>query len=117
MDQDSDKREYKRISRHFILRFRAHQDDGQKGGWEVVTVDDLSAGGALINFEKELEIGSVLDITITVPLVNEPIRCLAKVLRVQKPANALICRIAVAFLELSEKDREIMKTLAAKINQ
>lgn len=117
MPEGSEKRGHRRIVKHYILRFQVRQAQAEETNlkaWEVVTVEDLSAGGALINFERELEIGSLLDIMITFPLSDEPIKCVGKVLRVQKSQRAPIYRIGVVFTELSERDKDLIETLARK---
>lgn len=115
MPEGSEKREHKRIAKHYILRFQVRQAEEEEANlkvWEVVTVVDLSAGGALINFEKELEIGLLLDIVIIFPISHESIKCVGKVLRVQKSQRASIYRIGIVFTEISEKDKELIETLA-----
>lgn len=119
MPKEDDQRQYKRIPRRFILRFRVRPSEGKEcgpGGWDVVTVEDLSAGGALIDFAKELPIGSLLDILITFPLSDQPIKCVGKVLRVEKSPVSPIYKIGVVFEGLDPKDKEMIETLAKRKN-
>lgn len=120
MEQGSDKRQFKRIQRHFIIRVRIRSESPIKNNpaeWEVVTSQDLSGGGMCFNLGKEIKCGSLLDIIITFPLGSSPIRCIGKVLRVQKPEYSPVYRIAVIFLEIDEKDREIINTFAKSITK
>ena len=120
MDKDSEQRSHKRIYRHFIASFQIRPEESQKANstkWEVVTLNDLSAGGALFNFDKEIEVGSFLDVVINFILLQHPLECQAKVLRVQKMQDSPLYRVAVIFTKIDENDKNILTNFAERFKK
>ena len=63
----AEKRKYKRVEKPIIIRFRIKPQKGQEmasSDWDMVGVNDLSAGGLFFNSSYNMEIGTVLDIKI-----------------------------------------------------
>jgi len=66
---------------------------------------DISAGGLLFVVDKEILVGSILELTIEVPDGGEPIKCLAKVVRVEEIEYKKTYNCAVCFLDLAGAER------------
>jgi hypothetical protein len=62
-----EKRKYRRIEKPFMARFRVKQFEGVDTpltNWEAVTLKDVSVGGTLFNYKKNLGFNSLLDLKI-----------------------------------------------------
>jgi len=102
-----EKRKYKRIKNQFIVRFRIKPEDKQiLSGWDMVSVDNLGAGGILFYYNQKINPGSLLDIKINFPTISEPVNCEGKVLRVEEPKNSRMLRIAAAFTEIEKSSQD-----------
>lgn len=120
MDENINKRLSKRIYRHFIARFRILPDGPLKensSNWEVVTLNDLSAGGAQFNYNKEIKPGSILEMLVTFLWLKQPLGFRAEVLRVQKaPDCPSLYRIAIIFVDLDENNIKIINSFAGNLS-
>ena len=119
MDENTNKRSSKRIYKHFIARFRILPDGSLKdnsSSWEVVTLNDLSAGGAQFNYNKEIKPGSILEMLVIFLWLKQPLGFRAEVLRVQKiPDCPFLYRIAIIFLDLDENNIKIINSFAGNL--
>lgn len=108
-----ERREYKRIKKHFIAKFRVeHKGEPTSGSWEMVTVENLGAGGVLFNYDKKIEVGSLLDLKINFPGLKDPIECEGKVVRIEEMPHPCLFRIATVFIKLDEGQRGIINKVA-----
>lgn len=73
---------------------------------------DISAGGVLFISEKPIALSSVLDIKVEIPGSDEPIECLAKVVRVEEIEANKSYDIAVCFLDISSGQRSRLNKYA-----
>ena len=67
---DISERQYKRLKKPFVIRFRVRQDEEFSdvfGGWNIVTAEDLSARGTLFIYDQQLEVGAILELKINFP--------------------------------------------------
>lgn len=106
-----ERRRYKRIRKHFIAQFQA-MDEGEKkndASWEMVTLQNLGAGGALFNYDKRLQKGSLINMHINFPLLSNPIRSIAKVIRIQESDASPVFGIAAVFIEIAEEQKKIIR--------
>ena len=116
-------RQYKRLKKPFVIRFRVRQDEAFSdvfGGWNIVTAEDLSAGGALFIYDQQLEVGAVLDLKINFPAFENPITCNAKVVRVEQLKHSAFYHIAIMFTDIKDNEKEILNSAvdsACSINQ
>ena len=111
----SERRAYKRIRKHFIAKFRSRPRDAQEktsADWNMVTIYDLGAGGTLFNYNKRLEIGSLLNLEIKFPISETPIRGVVKIIRIEEPSKAFILHIAAVFVEIDKEQKEIINKAA-----
>jgi hypothetical protein len=110
-----ERRVYKRIRKHFIAKFQSRPRDAQErtsANWDMVTIYNLGAGGALFNYNRRLEIGSLLNLEVKFPQSETPIRGIVKIIRVEEPSKALILHIAATFIEIDKKQKETINKAA-----
>jgi len=109
------KRKYKRIKKPFIVRFQKLTKDGKSGvfpGWDIVSVQDLGAGGVLFNYDDKFEMDSRLEFKINFPTLVEPIGCKGKVIRIEKEINSSRVRIASIFTDINEEEKNEINRFA-----
>lgn len=111
-----EKRSYKRIDHRFYTSFRIYPEVKTKEvfNWDMTVIKNLSAGGLLFNYNKELLIGMLLEFKIIFPASTRPIQCSAMVLRVDKNPLRRIYSMAVRFIEINDSDREAIDRLARR---
>ncbi len=112
------KRKYKKIVPPYIARFRVGQYEGQEMSspdWDIVAVKNLSAGGMVYDYNKNLELDSLLDLKIdlfkSIPVIN----CFGRVVRIEKPQPNSRFRIVAKFTEIDEQEREMINTTVEAI--
>ncbi len=113
MYNDQKRRKYKRIEKPYMARLKVKQYEGLKistSEWGIVALKDLSAGGVLFNYNKNLEIGSLLDLKIDVSIATPTIKCAGRVTRIEHTQPHSILRIATEFTEISEQEKEMINT-------
>jgi len=106
-----EKRKYPRVEKPIIIRFRIMPQKGQKkpfSDWDMVGVNDLSAGGLFFNSSYNIGIGTVMDLKIGFSTSNAPVKCMGIVTRVKKHPRTSIFGIAIAFMELEEYEKEMI---------
>ncbi len=113
MYNDQKRRKYKRIEKPYMARLKVKQYEGLEistSEWGIVALKDLSAGSVLFNYNKNLEIGSLLDLKIDVSIATPTIKCAGRVTRIEHTQPHSILRIATEFTEISEQEKEMINT-------
>ncbi len=114
MYNDLERREYKRIEKLFMVRFRTIPLVAKKmvsPDWDVGAVKDLSAGGMLFHYNKNLELDSLLDLKIDILKYTPTINCVGKVTRIDHSHLHSILSIATEFTEIEEQEKEVINTI------
>lgn len=114
-EREGRKRQYKRIRKQFILRFKIRSGPDHEevhNGWDMVTLKDLSAGGILFNYNEEIEIGTIIDIKLNFPMSKVPIICTGKIIRNDKIPHISLVRVAAVFLDIDDNMKELVKKAA-----
>ncbi|MFH1791094.1 MAG: PilZ domain-containing protein [Candidatus Omnitrophota bacterium] len=105
-----DRREFRRIRRNFIVRFRMHAPGAGgkrgKGAWSMAILGDLSVGGAMFKYSRKIDVGSHVDFQIKSPVARPPITCVGKVIRVEDDPFAPIFRVALIFSRMRDSEKE-----------
>ncbi len=107
----TEKRKYKRIKKPFIVRFRMKKSKDHKmisSDWDMVAIKDLGAMGILFNYNKDLGIGSLLDLKIDISRYTPTIRCVGKVIRIRKYLNYSTFSTVTLFTEIDRRDNEMI---------
>ncbi len=105
------KRKYKKIEKEYMARFAIRADEAQEmesNDWDSVILKNVSAGGALFFYNKDLEIGTLLYLKIYVPKAILIINCVGKIIRIDKPKPTSMFGIAIKFTEIGEKEEELI---------
>ncbi|HDY66512.1 MAG TPA: response regulator [Candidatus Scalindua sp.] len=121
MYNDTEKRKHEIMGlekRKCFARFRVKQYEDQEMSspdWDTVAVKNLSAGGMLFHYHKNLEIDSLMDLTIDISECIPTINCVGRVIRIEEfqslstqdvqPLTSM-CRIATEFTEIGKQERE-----------
>ena len=109
MFRGAEKRVYKRIQKPFIVRFRIKPEEDTGAifpGWDVVTTQNLSAGGILFNYDERIELTSLIDLRVNFPTIKGTMDCTGRVLRVEEVPRSSRVRIAAVFTDI---DQEVKK--------
>ncbi len=110
MSDGKEKRKHKRTGKpHYMVRLRIKRHEGLRtssAGWDWVVLKDLSAGGALFNYNKHLEIGTLLDLKIDVSTSAPTINCVGRVTRIEQSQPHSIFRIATEFTGIDEHEKK-----------
>ena len=111
-----EKRAYRRIEKSFLTRLKIMPSKLNKlkeAFWDLITTKNLSAGGLLFNYYKEVPIGAELELRIVFPLADRPIECVGKVVRSQKIIDNGVksaYRIAACFEDINEQDQRSIES-------
>ena len=113
-------RKYKRMETPYMASFRVKQHEDQEMSspdWDIVAVENLSAGGMLFNYNKNLERDSLLDLKIDISKSTHTINCVGKIIRIEEfqylltqdvqPLNSMF-RIATEFTEIDKHERDMI---------
>ncbi len=106
-----ERRKYKRIGKQYMARFKIRSDEAQEiesNDWDSVILENISAGGALFFYNKDLEIGTLLYLKIYVPKAILIINCVGKIIRIDKPRSTSMTCIAIKFTEIGEREKELI---------
>ncbi len=112
-----ERRKHKRIEQPYMARLQVKQYEGleiSSAEWGMVALKDLSAGGALFNYKKNIGIGSPLHLKIDVSTATPTVRCAGKVTRIKQSLAHSLIRIATEFTEIDEHVKEMMNTTIEK---
>ncbi|MEI6631292.1 MAG: PilZ domain-containing protein, partial [bacterium] len=99
-----------RLSSKINLRYKAFksQEELIKRGFkpeQLSVTRDISAGGMLFVSNEPLDIGSILEMKIELPDNEEPIECLARVVRIDEAGDVNSYNVAVCFLDITGAQR------------
>ena len=106
-----ERREYRRIDKSFLTRLKIMPSKLNKlkeAFWDLITTRNLSVGGLLFNYYKEVPVGAEVELKIVFPLADRPIECIGKVIRSQKIIDNGVksaYRIAAQFDDIKEQDK------------
>ena len=119
MSNGKERRKYKRPGKpYYMVRLRIKYHEGLKtssAGWSWVVLKDLSAGGALFTYDKNLEIGTFLDLKIDVSKSTPAINCVGRVTRIEQSQLHSLLQVAIEFTEIDEQAKELISKIAEEI--
>jgi type II secretory ATPase GspE/PulE/Tfp pilus assembly ATPase PilB-like protein len=103
-----DKRAFSRLNSKVNIRYMTFKSQEQllKRGLtpeQLSVTKDISAGGLLFVSDEPVSIGSILELKIELPYAEEPIECLARVVRIDEQEKKY--NIAVCFLDITNAER------------
>lgn len=98
----NDKRAFKRVGRQFVT-YVAMGVNKEALQWNLATMQDLSAGGAELIFDQEVQEGDLISIKIN--FFDHLIECHGKIMRLKSVPNKPQLCAGVMFLSMSDADR------------
>ncbi|MFQ5963243.1 MAG: PilZ domain-containing protein [Candidatus Scalinduaceae bacterium] len=116
MHDSLERRKYKRIEKPFKARFRTIIAQRiVSADWGMVTVKNLSEGGMLFDYKKNLGINTHLDLKIDISKSTPLINCVGKIIRIDEHLNSSMFGIATSFTDISKQGKEIINKTANEI--
>ncbi len=106
-----ERRKYERREKPVMVRFRTIPLVAKKMGstdWDVVAVRNLGVGGMLFDYNKNLELDSLLDFKIDISKYTPTINCVGKVIRIEELQLASKFRIEIKFTDIGEQEKELI---------
>lgn len=104
-------REHARTGKPFVVELQIKPSESIKvfpSGWNVAPVKNLSAGGVLLYYNEDLEVGSLVDLKIFIPESTNTIKCAGQVIRIENNVNPGIYDVVVKFITINEQAKEIL---------
>ncbi len=117
MFNDQEKREYNRIEKPYMTRalIKRHKAQEMKSAaWDPVTLHNLSEGGTYFIYNKDLGVGTLLDLKIEAPKTMLNINCVGEVTRIKQLRPASMFCTAIKFIDIGEQEKEGINTAIEK---
>ncbi|HAJ57355.1 MAG TPA: hypothetical protein DCL35_06260 [Candidatus Omnitrophica bacterium] len=107
---DEGKRVYSRLESHINIRYKIFRslDEAARRGYKPENYSataNLSAGGILFFAGETINVGGIVELKLELPDSQEPVSCLAKVVRVEEIEEGKKYHIAIQFLDITSSDR------------
>ena len=102
----TEKRKSKRLNKQFVIRLQIQ--GGASKDWDMILISNISRGGLLFSYAKELKEGMILNFKINIALNKNPIYCVGRVVRAKALGNAKIYEAGISFTEISEADADLI---------
>ncbi|NQT90072.1 MAG: PilZ domain-containing protein [Candidatus Omnitrophica bacterium] len=120
--QGAEKRKYRRLKKQFVVRLRFHSKSRIAifGEYDMVSVRNISAGGALFNYDRKIRLGETITMGMQFPMLKEPIRCTGEIVRVESPSSSgdtsvlPVYFIAIRFIATSEEETRAIDSFVKK---
>ena len=108
-----EKRRFKRLYKQFVVRIQIQS--GLTKDWDVLVIRNISRGGMLFTYHKQLSEGMILNLKINVALNKDPIYCKGKVIHVRAFGDPRIYEAGVCFTEISVSDGDLISRVVEDI--
>jgi hypothetical protein len=119
MYKGQERRKYKRMDKPVMVRFRTIPLVAEKmvsADWDVVAVRNLGAGGMLFDYNKNLELDSLLEFEISISKSTPTINCAGKIIRIEELQPASKFRIEIEFVGIGEQEKKLINKMKGKSN-
>ena len=111
MHINTERRRHHRVEKPIIIRFRIRPEnrlETASSEWDMVGVNDLSAGGLFFNSSNNIQDGTILDLKIGFSTSLTPVQCTGMVTRVKKQQGTSVFGIAAAFMNITGSEKELI---------
>ncbi len=118
MYNGQERRKLKRIEKPYRARFKIRSDEAQEmesDVWDSVILHSLSAGSAVFFYNKDLGIGTLLDLKIDVSKSTPTINCVGKIIRIDKTRHTSMFYITVFFIDIGKQEKELINTTVEEV--
>lgn len=109
-----ERRRFRRIRKPYSVFVRPHRDSNY-ADWDLVLIQDISAGGLRFTHESDWAAGMPLDLKINFSLNQPPIRVMGKVLRTEPTGDPAVYACGVAFGDLTPAERALIEDAALRL--
>jgi c-di-GMP-binding flagellar brake protein YcgR len=109
----SERREHKRVKKAYSVHLRP-ETEAQTFDWDMVLIQNISAGGLQFRHESEWKIGMHLDLKIHFALNQAPIRCTGQVVRCLAHGNPVLYDVGVRFVSIGTQEATLIDDSAQK---
>ena len=82
--------------------------------WDMVPVKNLSAGGMLFDYNKNLELDSLLDFKIDISKCTPTINCVGEVTRIEQFQSTFMFCTAIKFIGIREQEKKLINKAIEK---
>jgi len=100
----AERRRTERVRANLPLRFRAPLADYYYVSPELTLTKDISAGGVLFSTQRNLPVGTEMEVRLRLPTATEDMRLRARAVRVEEVAPREWYEIGISFLGLKPRD-------------
>ncbi|MBN1872527.1 MAG: Flp pilus assembly complex ATPase component TadA [Candidatus Omnitrophica bacterium] len=109
----AERRRNRRIEKSFITRFKINGENDENGHSKItmISLRNLSAGGALFRNNCGIEKNKMLDMKINLPGYRVPISCLGKVIRTEREESSSMHEIGIMFMNIKQEERDSINKL------
>lgn len=101
-----EKRIYPRLKKEIHIYYRLFPPQEAQEALRESFTKDISAGGLLFEFSSSIPVESIIEVTIELSDNDEPIVCLARVIRIETITEGSLYDIAICFLDICSRDKE-----------
>ena len=102
----TEKRRFKRLNKQLVVRFQVQ--GGASQDWDMILISNISRGGLLFSYAKELEEGITLNFKINIALNTNPIFCTGRVTWAKAPGSSKIYETGIAFTGIKDSDADLI---------
>ncbi len=114
-------REYVRVVKPYIVKFRVKEDETlntTSEEWDMVTTNNFSAKGIFFFSNRNLEVGTILELKIDFSHFHPShpsIICIGKITRMRTHMDTSTIGFAIKFTEIDEQDKKVISNIIEEI--
>ncbi len=113
-------RKHVRVVKPYVVRFRVKPGETQNKvskDWDMVTTNNLSANGIFFFANRNLEVGTILELKIGFSLSHPSIICVCvgKIIRMRKHMDTSTIGLAIVFTEIDEQAKKAICNVVSEI--
>ncbi len=120
MYKGQERRKYERREKPVMVRFRTIPLVAKKmvsTDWDMVPVKNLGVGGMLFDYNKNLELDSLLEFEISISKSTPPVNCVGKIIRIEELQPISMFRIEIKFTEIGEQEKKLINKMTEEISE
>ncbi len=84
---------------------------------EVFEVRNISESGLLFQYPRELKIGTILQLSLTLPTRSTPINCKAKLMRVKQTEQDGIYELGARFVQIRDTEKKSLRRYIRELEE
>ncbi len=121
MNKIPNDREYVRVVKPYIVKFRVKADETLNmvsKEWDMVTTNNFSAKGIFFFSNRNLEVGTTLELNIDFSHFHPPypsILCVGKITRMRRHMDTSTIGFAIEFTEIDEQAKKVISNIIEEI--